>query len=45
MLSFLELNGVKIESTDEDVVALGMGAASGNMTQDDVLTWIKEHKV
>lgn len=45
MLSFLELNGVKIESTDEDVVALGMGAASGNMTQDDVLEWIKEHKV
>ena len=43
MLSFLELNGIRIEATDEDVVALGLGAADGSMTQEDVLSWIKSH--
>ena len=44
MLSFLELNGIRIEATDEDVVALGLGAADGSMTQEDVLSWIKNHQ-
>lgn len=44
MLSFLELNGIRIEATDEDVVALGLGAADGSMRQEDVLAWIKAHK-
>ena len=44
MLSFLELNGIRIEATDEDVVALGLGAADGSMTQEDVLSWIKSHQ-
>ena len=45
MLSFLELNGIRIEATDEDVIALGLGTADGSMTQEDVLKWIKGHKV
>ena len=44
MLSFLELNGIHIEATDEEVVALGLGAAEGSMTQEDVLSWIKSHQ-
>ena len=44
MLSFLELNRIRIEATDEDVVALGLGAADGSMTQEDVLSWIKNHQ-
>lgn len=44
MLSFLELNGIRIEASDEDVVALGLGAADGSMRQEDVLAWIKAHK-
>jgi len=44
MLSFLELNGIRIEASDEDVVALGLGAADGSMQQEDVLAWIKAHK-
>ena len=43
MLSFLELNGIRIEATDEDVVALGLGTADGSMTQEDVLSWIRSH--
>ena len=45
MISFLELNGVHIDSSDEDVVALGLGVADGSMTQDDVLQWIEKHKI
>jgi len=44
MLSFLELNGIRIEATDEDVVSLGLGAADGSMVQEDVLNWIKRHQ-
>ena len=45
MLSFLELNGIHIEATDEAVVALGLGAADGRLKQEDILEWIMEHKV
>ena len=44
MLTFLELNGIHIEATDEDVVALGLGAADGSMDQEAVLDWIRTHK-
>ena len=44
MISFLELNGIHIESSDEDVIALGLGVADGSMSQEDVLGWIEKHK-
>ena len=45
MISFLELNGIHIDSSDEDVIALGLGVADGGMSQDDVLKWIYDHKL
>ena len=44
MISFLELNGIHIDSSDKDVIALGLGVADGSMSQDDVLKWIYAHK-
>jgi death-on-curing protein len=44
MLSFLELNGIHIESSDEDIVAMGLGVADGSMNQDDIHSWIMEHR-
>lgn len=44
MISFLELNGIHIESSDEDVIALGLGVADGSMSQEDVLEWIENHR-
>ena len=44
MLSFLELNGIHIEASDADVIALGLGTAEGSMKQEDVLEWIEKHK-
>ena len=45
MLSFLELNGIHIESSDEDVIALGLGTADGRLDQEDVLMWIRNHRI
>ena len=44
MLSFLELNGIHMDATDQDVIQLGLGVANGSMRQEDVLTWIKRHR-
>lgn len=45
MLSFLELNGIKINANDDDVYSLGMSVADGSADYDVILNWIKEHKV
>lgn len=44
MLSFLELNGVHIECSDEDIVTLGLSVADGKMKYDEILDWILKHK-
>lgn len=44
MLSFLDINGVKIEATNEDVVALGLSVADGSAKYNEILNWINEHK-
>ena len=45
MLSFLELNGIKIEATNDEVVNLGLSVADGTVNNDGVLNWINKHKV
>ena len=45
MLSFLELNGIRIEATDADVIRLGLSVADGSMQYEDGLSWIREHRV
>ena len=45
MISFLELNGIRIDANNDDVVKLGLSVASGNANYDDILNWINEHKI
>ena len=45
MLSFLELNGIRIEASDDDVIKLGLGTADGSMKRDEILAWIVEHEI
>lgn len=45
MISFLELNGIKFDANNDDVVNLGLSVASGNANYDDILNWINEHKI
>ena len=44
MLSFLELNGIRIWASNEDVVNLDLSVADGSADYDDVLKWIQTHK-
>ena len=44
MLTFLELGGIKMNCSNEDVVNLGLSVAAGEMTYEDVLNWIKKYK-
>ena len=44
MLTFLELNGIKLDLTDDDIVKAGLGVASGEMQYDDLLEWIRDRE-
>lgn len=45
MISFLELNGVKIDATNEEVAKLGLDVAGGLADSKDILKWIDDHKL
>lgn len=44
MLSFLEMNGIRIQCTDDELVSVGLSVAEGSMKYDELLTWIIDHK-
>ncbi len=43
MLSFLELNGIKIDATNDEIVYIGLSVADGSMKYDGLLDWVKKH--
>jgi death-on-curing protein len=43
MLVFLEINGIEITCTDEEVVKIGFGLAEGTIDDKDLLHWIIDH--
>ena len=45
MLTFLEVNGIRLDCTNEEVVHIGLSVADGSMDYDALLSWIKEHRV
>ena len=45
MLTFLEVNGVKIDCTNEELVEVGLSLAAGTMGYEELLNWVKTHKV
>lgn len=44
MLTFLEVNGIRMDCTNEDVVEAALGVASGKMGYEDLLAWVRAHK-
>ena len=44
MLTFLEVNGIRLNVTDDELVAIGLSLAQSKMKYDDLLQWINEHK-
>lgn len=45
LLIFLEVNGVHIEATDEELIAAGLSLAQSKMKYEELLNWIHIHKV
>ena len=43
MLTFLVANGISVEAENEDVAAVGLAVASGNMNYDNLLNWVRGH--
>lgn len=45
MLTFLEVNGVRLECTNEEVASTGLAVADGTMGYEDLLEWVIKHKI
>lgn len=44
MLSFLEMNGIRIKCTDDELVVIGLSVADGRMKYEDLLQWVFDHR-
>lgn len=44
MLSFLEMNGIRIACTDDELVHVGLSVADGSMQYEELLQWVLDHK-
>ena len=45
MLTFLEVNGIHMDCTNEDVVYAGLSVADGTMDYEGLLAWVREHRL
>ena len=45
MLTFLEVNGIHMDCTNEEVAAVGLALAAGNMGYEELLEWVREHRM
>ncbi len=44
MLTFLEVNGIRMDCTNEDVIDAGLSVASGRMDYEQLLKWVRDHR-
>lgn len=44
MMTFLEVNGIRLNCTDDEIVSAGLSVAAGTMDYDALLEWVREHK-
>ena len=44
MLTFLEINGIRLQCTDDELVDIGLSVASGGMKYEGLLQWVLDHK-
>ena len=45
LLTFLEVNGIGLDATNEEVAAVGIGVAAGEMGYEDLLSWVRQHRI
>ena len=44
MLIFLEMNGIRIHCTDEELIYIGLSVADGSMKYEELLDWVLQHE-
>ncbi len=44
MLSFLEMNGIRLQCEDDELVHIGLSIAAGTMKYEELLQWIIDHE-
>ncbi|MBQ9813294.1 MAG: type II toxin-antitoxin system death-on-curing family toxin [Thermoguttaceae bacterium] len=44
MLAFLEMNGIRISCSDDELVRIGLSVADGTMGYEDLLQWVVDHR-
>ena len=45
MLTFLEVNGIRLECSDEELVHVGLSVADGSMSYEQLLAWVQERRI
>lgn len=45
MLTFLEVNGIRLECSDEELVHVGLSVADGSMGYEELLAWVRDHRI
>ena len=45
MLTFLEINGIRLECTNDEIVEVGLSVASGQMRYEELRDWVFAHRV
>ena len=43
MLSFLEMNGIRLHCTDDEIVMVGLSVADCQMGDEQLLQWVVDH--
>ena len=44
LLTFLEVNGITLEATDDELIEIGLSLAKSEMKYENLLQWIYEHE-
>ena len=44
MLTFLEVNGIPMVCTNEEVAAIGLSVAAGETDYEGLLAWVRDHR-
>ena len=44
MMAFLEMNGIRIQCSDEELVHTGLSVADGSMGYEELLQWVMDHR-
>ena len=45
MLTFLEVNGIHMDCSNQEVADTGLAVASGQIDYDALLDWVKSHRI